>query len=193
MTTIDQIKKQYDKLTPRERFALIVAAGARDDIAERDALVNSAPKKAWKIVSHYGIVQGFDFASMFYMIDQLGALTSMYFMMAGSTPGNDGKKYTHIKHDGKEFSINFDDYGNKVIRRVLVNYMAWLRLCNEYKIDGDVLLKPLPHYEIMQLMIAICDGAAGMIGPEAQPSEEEVQGTFESMRAVIKKTCKEWE
>ena len=47
MTTIDQIKKHYDKLTAPERFALMIKAGARGDQDERRALYDSAPKVAF--------------------------------------------------------------------------------------------------------------------------------------------------
>jgi hypothetical protein len=42
VTNVHAVAKHYDRLTPEERFCLILAAGARGDNAEYDRLVNAS-------------------------------------------------------------------------------------------------------------------------------------------------------
>src|SRR5262245_9866135 len=53
------LTRQYDKLTPQERFCLIFAAGIRDDDAERERLINSGGRITLSIGDHYPWGQAF--------------------------------------------------------------------------------------------------------------------------------------
>jgi len=44
MTTMNAVARHYDRLTPEERFRLIVAAGARGDCAEADRLIGAGQR-----------------------------------------------------------------------------------------------------------------------------------------------------
>lgn len=191
MTTIDQIKKHYAKLTALERFPLIVAAGARDDEAERRELMKSAPRKHWSMPNYYGLSEGFQFASMWYMIEQLGYIASIYWMMENAD-GDPGKRVYQVTMEKQEIKIDANEYINAAFKRVLINLAAWYRLCSEYKLDPEAMLKDLPHYDFMQWMIALIDAAAGQVGEELLPTEAEITKEFDDMRAVIEKLYSDW-
>jgi hypothetical protein len=62
MNTLN-LARQYDQLTARERFALLLAAAAREDEFELSRLLLSAPRKHYAISDHHGLVQSFGWLS----------------------------------------------------------------------------------------------------------------------------------
>jgi hypothetical protein len=191
MTTLDQIKKHYNKLTILERYPLIVSAAARDDEAERRALMQAAPRKSWSMPDYYGLSEGFEFVSAWYMMNQLGYIASIHFMMNNSD-GRNGEKVYNVVIEKQEIKIDVNEYLNTAFKRVLINLAAWTRLCKEYKVDPHVMLRDLPHYDFMQWMIATIDASAGMVGEETLPTEAEITKEFEEMQAVIEKLYNDW-
>jgi hypothetical protein len=171
---------------------LIVAAGDREDSAARKALMDSAPRKSWNIIEHYGIAQAFNLLASWYMMQQMGFISSLYFVMANEK-GNKDRRETVAILSHHDMNITLDDFLSVSIKRILTNLLAWLKLCNEYKIDHAALLKDLPFYDVMQYMLLIIDGAAGIAGEEAQPTDSDVEPAYQDMKAVIEKYRKDWE
>lgn len=186
MNAIDQIKKHYDKLTTSERFALMIAADERNDKADLDALRSSTPRKMWNVTTTYGLLHGFEFMSMWYMMEQLGYAMTMYFVMDGKGPGRLFKSFKD-----KGVKISFDEFLGKTVKRLVVNSAAWRRLCDEYKIDSEAFVKPLPYYEFLQLVILI----ALKVATEAKdmPTDEEITAALDDMRATVQKFRNDWE
>src|SRR5690242_12981824 len=110
MPTIDSLKKQYDKLTTRERFALLMTARDRDDANEISALIKSAPRKSWSMLTTYGLSEGFDFAGMWYMMEQLGYIAALYFMFENLQPDSPGAKAFNVTFHDRGTAINPDEY-----------------------------------------------------------------------------------
>lgn len=52
MTTVNAIGRHYGRLTPEERFRLIVAAGVRNDPAERDRLLSAGQPITLRMPDH---------------------------------------------------------------------------------------------------------------------------------------------
>lgn len=53
------LARQYDKLTPRERFSLALAAAERNDEAELDRLLHSAPRTRYSAYHHAPMLHAF--------------------------------------------------------------------------------------------------------------------------------------
>lgn len=147
MTTIDQIKKHYDKLTAPERFALMVAAGARGDKGEREALANSAPKVTFEFPHCQGLAEGFDFLTSWHIIQQLGTAGTFYMLIGTGTE--------------KVMTICGEEYTPAEVilltaRRFLEGKEAWRVICDEYHVDGDVLMGMYgDNYAMLLLMTEI--------------------------------------
>src|SRR5215472_12253704 len=47
----------YDRLTPRERQALLIAASVRGDTSECERLNATAPSVTWKVAHNFGLAQ----------------------------------------------------------------------------------------------------------------------------------------
>src|SRR6187455_3383195 len=101
MATIDQVKKHYDKLTARERFALLMAARDRDDDPEIKELLRTAPRKVWSMPNTNGLTEGFKFAGKWYMMEQLGNMASMYWIMDSAK--GEGHKDRFFSLAGEDF------------------------------------------------------------------------------------------
>jgi hypothetical protein len=202
MATIDQVKKQYNKMTARERFALVHAASVKDDRAARAEIMSASPRKRWAMPDYYGLSEGFQFAATWYMMQQLGHLATLYWMFENSHELDQVKPSANMKtkprvfevmHQGETYNIDLDDMAGKTIKRVLSNLAGWVRVCKEYNVDAYAMLRHYPHYDVLQMMIGILDSAAGLMGGDGPPSEEEIDAAAENIRGVIQQYEKDWE
>lgn len=188
MATIDQVKKHYDKLADRERFALLVAAAGRDDDAEIKELQRTAPRKHVSYPSTIGLSEGFRFAGYWYMLQQQSDMMTLFWMFSNG----DTFQNFDVVFEGRKIQGSYEDLAGLLVRRVLGNHIAWVELCNDYKIDPAAMLKDFPRFDVMQMMIGILDIAAGDMGPDAQPSHDEITKALEGMRATIEYSVKDW-
>jgi len=69
--TINDLAKLYDRLTPRERLPLIIAASERGDQAEADRLAHAAPRMELRLPDYHGLGEGLLWLTLFHMIGQL--------------------------------------------------------------------------------------------------------------------------
>jgi hypothetical protein len=76
------LAKLYDRLTPKERLPLILAASARGDQTEQDRLAHSAPKKEWRMPDYYGLAEAMLFASLFHLL-QLLDVAALFWQVNG--------------------------------------------------------------------------------------------------------------
>jgi len=67
----NKLAKGYDKLSPQERFSLIIAAESRGDEQERAALMDTAPKVGFRVVDYYGLADGFHKLALAHLVDLL--------------------------------------------------------------------------------------------------------------------------
>jgi hypothetical protein len=65
------LARQYDRLTPEERFRLILAAGARGDRAERDRLANAGERITLSMSAHAPYAHAFDDCALLIFIELL--------------------------------------------------------------------------------------------------------------------------
>lgn len=135
------LAKLYDRLTPHERLPLIVAASLRGDDAERDRLVNSAPKHLYKVQDYYWLADGFQSLTLIHLVQML-ELSSLYWRASGLLESIDAV---------------YGDKGEKrsdeilgLLRMLAFRYCneadAWRRFCAGLSIDADALLAELPGY-----------------------------------------------
>lgn len=71
------LQRQYDKLTPRERVALILEATKRGDASERAALQRTAPRVSYQIANHHGTLEALQFVAHIHLIFQLDRALSV--------------------------------------------------------------------------------------------------------------------
>ena len=76
------LAKQYDKLAPKERLPLIVAASLRGDDLERERLMNSAPRHLYRLPDYHWLAD--DLQSLVLILNsKLLDLAVSYWRMLG--------------------------------------------------------------------------------------------------------------
>ncbi|MEK6753468.1 MAG: hypothetical protein AABZ00_14520 [Chloroflexota bacterium] len=181
---INAIQKHYDKLTIKERFALLVAAGARKDDQDRDALLRSAPRKVFSFPNTYGLSDAFEWLAMWHVMNQLGLCASAYYI---TIVVEDESELTGVKIAGRPF--NFEDALDFLFMRIMTNCEAWRAICKEYGIDPEKILEGLPYIEMIELS-ELTARAAYLDAPLELP---ELQETVNGYREVIETKRKQWE
>lgn len=74
----NQLRKFYDRLTPRERLAAELEAAYRGDDADQDALERAAPKKRWDVSHHYFLSEAFHKLALGYLLIQYSRAAAFY-------------------------------------------------------------------------------------------------------------------
>lgn len=196
MTSINQLEKHYDKLTARERFALIAAAMEKGDRQTMKHLAQTGERKTWRVPVTNGLMEAFEFVASWYMMEQLGYVMTIYFIMGSFEDATQASKIFEITYKEHGLKITPDEVIDRYTRQLLANAEAWRQLCDEYKIDSEVFIKGLPHYDVLQLVILLFDGVAGMTdsapGADALPSHEDIAYHLDEMRKVIEYKAKDW-
>jgi hypothetical protein len=183
MATIDQVRKQYDKLTPPERFALMVAAGARGDKSERSALAGGAPTVTFEFPNVIGLSQGFEALTVHHAIQQLGtagALFQLIYLGTGDEPiqGESGETY------------NQGDVITLTARRFMEGREAFNAVCEEYKIDPEVMRGLyLSGYEMTLAFAELVIKSAFALSPVEL---ESLEGTKQAYRQLIETNREHW-
>lgn len=167
---IKTLRKNYDKLTANERFSLLVAAGARGDDNEREALLATAPSKTWRVPTTRGLGEAFNFVSLWHIMNQLGYAASLYCLLQIG--------------DDEEIL----DGALAGLWHFLTNCEAWRAICKEYGVDPEKILEGLPFIEIIDMTELL---ARRMYDTPLELTE--LQETIDSLRAIIETKRKEWE
>ena len=167
------LRKNYDKLTARERYSAILAAAERGDKDELQALKKSAPKYCYNIRHHYGIVIAFECLAKDYIMNQLHLFILGLWL-------------------GLEY-LKDADHGNKtwdrlvqVARAFLTQTEAWRKVCHEYQVNPDFFLKALPGGHVVshgeEMARTLYDGELN-----------EIESAVDSLRKVLENKAAEWE
>jgi hypothetical protein len=194
MTTLDQLKKHYDKLTTRERFALIMAADARGDTSEAKALARAAPRKTFQFANIAGLQEGFEFVAMMHIMSQLGHAAGFYWMMLVSDASPIGDKPLAVNIGGELFT---EDRAIELLHRNIIGGRdAFRMLCEEYKLSPADILQRYPFVETVQIGEALVRVVFEQDEPtEVQRAELETytRETLEAYRAAIAHYTDGWE
>ena len=126
-----RLTKHYDKLRPRERFALMVTSFQRGDEKEHQLLIRTSPREMFSIPTFRGHSEGFRELADFYVICQLETGIGIAI---GLAPLDEEKTA---------------DLERMIPLRMLAHRFvmwrdAWQRLCDEYGIDWPAYLSMHP-------------------------------------------------
>jgi len=191
------LARHYDKLTPRERLPLIVAAIERGDDAEVDRLTRSAPRDGFRLPDYHGLAEGMLLASLFHMVTQLDRI-ALYWQAEGIA---DRYWETATSKELRIRAERLSDLTCLVAYRIKVEAEAWNRFCAELQIDPEILLRDLPSYDTLKrgeetAAIAACtaEKAAALVRKvgreECKPPS--VEDSAKEIRAFLDKLVAWW-
>jgi len=137
----DVLGRHYAKLTPLERFPLIMAAASRGDEAERERLAQSAPKVCYSLSHHWGVATSFEFLANFTLLKLLD-LAAKCLEAFGAAAHQKRRRDDHtldawdaVLYAGYEFTAHLD---------------GWWKFCAELNVDPEAFWKIMPGYETVK-------------------------------------------
>jgi len=138
------LARLYDRLTPQERLPLLVAAGARGDVAERDRLLRSAPTVGFRIPDYYGWVEGLHMAAEQYLLTQLS--TAGTYWQALMLLAEERGRPAGVQQRRQEARLG------RIVKMLAYAFVAhadgWQQFCAELRIDPDAVLRDFPGYDL---------------------------------------------
>jgi hypothetical protein len=137
----DVLGRHYAKLTPLERFPLLMAAAARGDEAERERLAQSAPTVTYSLSHHWGAATSYEFLANFMLLTLLD-LAVKYSSVVGLATGRKPRRgdrnlgaWDEVLYVGYEFTAHLG---------------GWQKFCGELNVDPEAIWKVLPGYETVK-------------------------------------------
>jgi hypothetical protein len=166
----NKIRANYDKLTPRERFAALVAASVRKDTGEITFLESSTPKNVFDVPDTWGLSEGFRLAKVVYLLEQLHGAAVMFLScsMDEKVPSDELVENLYTIAD--------------CYRR---NTEVWRRLCAEYGIDPQAMMENNPYDMVLEVARKLADGLG-----EGEP--EGVEERLANLREMVNHEAETW-
>jgi hypothetical protein len=140
---VDHLARHYDKLTPRERFPLIVAATARDDEIEATRLARSAPTRDYRVPDYWLFSRGLLDLAQFYLLQQVELAATFWrsFALVAVAPAPADRPERSAARQEVLEQLRFTAY------RCLVLAEAWQIFCVEWHLAPEALPRLLPGYD----------------------------------------------
>ena len=182
MPTLEQVKKHYDKLTARERFALMVAAGARGDRAARRELADAAPTVSFIFPHVKGLSEGFETLTHHHIMQQLGTAGN-FFMLLHLSEGQENEPITG--ESGQVYTAG--DALTLTARRFMEGLTAYRAVCQEYDIDPDAMRAIYQQYEQLTAFAELVISQGFDVAELA-----DIESTKEAYRKLIETSRERW-
>jgi hypothetical protein len=152
------LNKLYPELTAKERLALMIAAGRRDDASESQRLADSAPRQRFEASHHYSLAHALIEAAHLHLLTLLD-LAAKYWQWWGLfgwghverlvPPVADADATAQGRHaDEEEARV----YGLLRYHALLfvTHVEGWKRFCAEWPMEPEALLDYLPGWEMVK-------------------------------------------
>lgn len=169
---INALRKNYTRLTPKERFAALCAANARGDKQEIDALIETAPKLTFSVRHHFGMVKAFDLLAMFHQTRQLANAGILLMVLAIGDEAPD--------HD------DLYQAACEIAERYKTGAAAWAALCGEYGLTPEPLITGLPGDDVLNFVTRFADIF------HDDPDLPRLQEYLADLRQAIESMAKDW-
>jgi hypothetical protein len=132
------LAKHYGSLTPWERLPLILAASARGDEQERDRLIMSAPRVAYRVPEHFGLAMALREVADLHLMELLD-LAANYFQALG---------YADAWED--KYGKRMLDVGMLLGYLLKVQLAGWRQFCAEHDLDPELCWSCLPGFDTVK-------------------------------------------
>ena len=138
---INSLARYYDAFSARERFALMVAARLRGDLAEAECLIRSAPTGVFRVPDFRGLAEVLGELSALHRVRLLDAAARLWHLDS-LRAGNLQLSRRGEERQQRDFRLGM------LLRQqaylFLIEREAWQRFCAELQLDAEALLRDLP-------------------------------------------------
>jgi hypothetical protein len=142
MKNTDSLARHYDALAPLERLPLIMAAATRGDEAERDRLIQSAPRQTWSLPDYWGASTALQAVSHYHLLTLLD-LAAGYFEMLTAAASQKRKKDDDPLGDDWDI-VYLLGYHFKT------ELAGWRQFCAELNVDPESGWTMLPGFRLVK-------------------------------------------
>jgi hypothetical protein len=163
----DRLAKLYDRLTPRERLPLILAASVRGDEIEADRLARSAPRLTYQLPDYHGLANALLQLSLCHLAELLSLAAQFW--------GTGFLFREDLREESAPEALQLLAYA------FTVRCDGWERFCAGLQIDAGALLGDLPGYDLAKItreaarQVAFTpEAAAAWLRREGRPSADGV-------------------
>jgi hypothetical protein len=152
---IRHLTNLYDRLTPRERLPLVLAAGARGDEAEQERLSGSAPRARFEVPDYYNLAQALRKAGDFHLLTLLDLAASFWqwwglWMLHGvrneSAEGIKKRQGPKARPE-KARETRAGGIACYYAARFVAHVDGWQQFCSELHVDPEVQLNFMPGWD----------------------------------------------
>jgi hypothetical protein len=144
----NSLARHYDKLTPRERLPLIVAASAREDEQEHARLVAAAPRVGYRVPDYFGLACALREVTEQHHMEVLNT-AALYFRSLGLADVAGGKRGTRLLDGALLLGYLFN-----------VQLAGWRLFCAEHGYDPDLCRSLLPGFDTVRQAEEVASQAA---------------------------------
>lgn len=168
---VNAVARHYDRLTPEERFRLMLAASGRGDDAERDRLANAGARITLSMRDHAPYAHAFDELALLVYVELVDEAARY---LDAFERADDGRDLCGIPEDEAEEASEgegCDADGRPPWRRYLDLALAagyvlrtkadgWQRFCQRLNVPPWLLWDGLPGCDRLQRALALTERAA---------------------------------
>jgi hypothetical protein len=154
----DHLAKLYDRLTPRERLPLLIAAGLRGDEVERERLRASAPMEQFHVADYHGLARALMKAVDLHLLTLLDLAANFwqwwgFWMIDGVRDrGAAGATDTGQRRQSRA-EISQEARTEGIVRYYASRFVAhvdgWKQFCLEMHLDPEAQLDFMPGWDMI--------------------------------------------
>jgi hypothetical protein len=154
----NSLDKLYSQLSAKERLALTIAAGCRDDASERQRLADSAPRQRFEAGHHYDLGTALLEAAHLHLLTLLD-LAAKYWQCWGLCGWRNFQRHasTVARADSARKRRQPDEQELRLIGQVryhaflfVTHVDGWKRFCAEWPMEPESLLDHQPGWDMVQ-------------------------------------------
>ena len=208
------IAKNYSRLTPEERFHLILAASGRGDEAERDRLLHARRRITLSMTDHSPYAHAFDELALLTFIELLEeAARYLEFFERADVFGDDDDEEEESPDEKADAEPAEDDardrraWQRSLDLALAAGYVlrakadGWKRFCEQLYVPPFLLWEGLPGFDRLQCALTLAEKAAfipeemlgwmNAIRPAGEPELTEVPLTTAGLAAAAEEAFRQ--
>lgn len=155
----------YDRIQPQERFRLIYAASARDDMAEYYRLIDAAPRKRVSVPDYFGASRAFDEVSMLIFIELVDDARAYVESRERADDFYEDELVRQLEAARLELPIEVPgspwrrahDIRRASAYRLHAKAQGWVQCCESMTVPAFRVWELFPGYERLQAGIAMAE------------------------------------
>jgi hypothetical protein len=180
------LAKLYDRLSPRERLPLILAASLRGDEPEKERLARTAPRALYRLPDYHGLSEGLLLTAMLHVVQTLSL--GVWFWRASTAlaeAGFDKSKRGRGQERRRGDALRLAGY------LITVEVDGWALFCERLRIEPNGLLRDLPDWGQLKAIEGEARPVAFTAGEAAAWAQ--VKGTEQTRLKTVESVAADFE